>query len=72
MFVRLMHKAGLLFKSKELTTILQHTYDNVMTETQEHKTKSKRKCLLSHEDASLDEINNLQSPPRVNKRTSQK
>ncbi|RYR73748.1 hypothetical protein Ahy_A02g008243 [Arachis hypogaea] len=40
-------------------------YDNVMIEMQEHKAKNKGKCLLSYEDASLDQINDLQNPPRV-------
>ncbi|RYR10707.1 hypothetical protein Ahy_B05g079186 [Arachis hypogaea] len=50
----------------ELTTILQHTYDNVMIEMQKHKAKSKEKCFFSHEDASLDHINDLQNPPHLN------
>ncbi|RYQ84670.1 hypothetical protein Ahy_B10g104126 [Arachis hypogaea] len=33
-----------------------------MAEMQEYKVKSKGKYLLSHEDASLDDINDLQSP----------
>ncbi|RYR27161.1 hypothetical protein Ahy_B02g061497 [Arachis hypogaea] len=52
-------------ESEELTAILQCAYDNVMTEMQEHKVKSKEKYLLSHENASLDQINDLQSPPLV-------
>ncbi|RYR08100.1 hypothetical protein Ahy_B05g075650 isoform B [Arachis hypogaea] len=35
---------------------------------QEYKAKNKEKCLLSHEDASLDDINDLQSLPRVRTR----
>ncbi|RYQ95963.1 hypothetical protein Ahy_B08g091370 [Arachis hypogaea] len=51
--------------AEELTAILQCAYDNAMVEMQEYKTKSKGKCSLSHEDASLEDTNELQSPPRV-------
>ncbi|RYQ84721.1 hypothetical protein Ahy_B10g104194 [Arachis hypogaea] len=50
---------------EELTVILHRTYDTVMTEMQEYKAKSKEKCLLSYKDASLEDINELQSAPRV-------
>ncbi|RYQ96339.1 hypothetical protein Ahy_B08g092061 isoform B [Arachis hypogaea] len=39
-----------------------------MVEMQEHKAKSKGTCSLSHEDANLEAINELQSPPRVRTR----
>ncbi|RYR74420.1 hypothetical protein Ahy_A02g009136 [Arachis hypogaea] len=51
-------------KSEELTEILHCVYDNAMVEMQEHKAKRKEKCSLSHDDASLENINELQSPPR--------
>ncbi|RYR53579.1 hypothetical protein Ahy_A06g028764 [Arachis hypogaea] len=35
---------------------------------QEYKTKSKGKYPLSHKDVSLEDINELQSPPRVRTR----
>ncbi|RYR03335.1 hypothetical protein Ahy_B06g082218 [Arachis hypogaea] len=52
-------------ESEELTVILHRVYDNAMAEMQEYKAKSKEKCSLSHEDTSLENINELQSPPRV-------
>ncbi|RYR51631.1 hypothetical protein Ahy_A06g026610 [Arachis hypogaea] len=55
-------------KSEDLTTILHCAYDNIIVEMQEYKAKSKRKCSLSHEDASLEDINELQSPPCVRTR----
>ncbi|KAL4381378.1 hypothetical protein AHAS_Ahas04G0127500 [Arachis hypogaea] len=55
----------LVFQSKELTMILYRAYDNVMAEIEEYKAKSKGKCFLSHEDALLDEINDLQSPSHI-------
>ncbi|QHN83297.1 Protein FAR-RED ELONGATED HYPOCOTYL [Arachis hypogaea] len=55
-------------ESEELTTILYRAYDNAMVEMQEHKAKSNGKCLLSHEVANLEAINELQGPPRVETR----
>ncbi|RYR01254.1 hypothetical protein Ahy_B06g080125 [Arachis hypogaea] len=52
-------------KSEDLTTILHCAYDNIMVEMQEYKANSKRKYSLSHEDVSLEDINELQSPPWV-------
>ncbi|RYR62392.1 hypothetical protein Ahy_A04g019932 isoform A [Arachis hypogaea] len=49
--------------TEELTGILHHTYNNAMVEMQEHKAKSKEKYSLSHNDALLEDINELQSPP---------
>ncbi|RYR07459.1 hypothetical protein Ahy_B05g074815 [Arachis hypogaea] len=46
-------------KSKQLTSILHCTYDNAIIEMQEYKAKSKEKYSLSHEDASLKDINEL-------------
>ncbi|RYR53444.1 hypothetical protein Ahy_A06g028560 [Arachis hypogaea] len=48
-------------KSNELTGILHRTFDNVMVEMQEYQAKYKGKCLLSHEDAKLNDVNDLQS-----------
>ncbi|XP_025684643.1 protein FAR1-RELATED SEQUENCE 4-like [Arachis hypogaea] len=50
---------------EELTVILHHAYDNVVVEMQELKAKSKGTCSLSHEDANLESINELQSPPQM-------
>ncbi|RYR68373.1 hypothetical protein Ahy_A03g014867 [Arachis hypogaea] len=52
-------------KSEELTAILHRAYDNIMVEMEELKAKRKGSCSLSHEDANLKSINELQSPPRV-------
>ncbi|RYR20437.1 hypothetical protein Ahy_B03g065554 [Arachis hypogaea] len=52
-------------ESEDLTDILHHAYDNVMVEMEELKAKRKGTCSLSHEDANMESINELQSPPRV-------
>ncbi|RYR41480.1 hypothetical protein Ahy_A08g037879 [Arachis hypogaea] len=51
------------FDNLELTEILHLTYVNAMVEMQEHKAKKKRKMSLSHNDASLKDINKFQNPP---------
>ncbi|RYR75332.1 hypothetical protein Ahy_A02g009988 [Arachis hypogaea] len=55
-------------ESKELAVILHRAYDNAMVKMQEHKAKNNEKCSLSHEDANLEVINELQSPPRMRTR----
>ncbi|RYR23681.1 hypothetical protein Ahy_B03g068872 [Arachis hypogaea] len=55
-------------ESEELTAILHRAYDNVMVEMEELKAKRKRTCSLSQEDANLESVNELQSPPRVRTR----
>ncbi|RYR49995.1 hypothetical protein Ahy_A07g036538 [Arachis hypogaea] len=55
-------------ESEELTAILHPAYDNVMVEMEELKAKRKGTCPLSHEDANLESVNELQSPPRVRTR----
>ncbi|RYR40553.1 hypothetical protein Ahy_A09g046307 [Arachis hypogaea] len=45
-------------ESEELTVILHRTYDNVVVEM-------KGICSLSHEDANLESVNELQNPPTV-------
>ncbi|RYR34469.1 hypothetical protein Ahy_A10g049389 [Arachis hypogaea] len=55
-------------ESEELTAILHRAYDNVIVEMEELKVKRKGTCSLSHEDANLESINKLQSPPRVQTR----
>ncbi|RYR29008.1 hypothetical protein Ahy_B01g053268 [Arachis hypogaea] len=55
-------------ESEELTRILHRAFDNVMAEMQEYQARSKRKILLSHEEATLSDVNDLQSPPRVRTR----
>ncbi|RYR14554.1 hypothetical protein Ahy_B04g071162 [Arachis hypogaea] len=53
---------------KVFTAILHCAYDNVVVELQELKAKRKGTCSLSHEDANLESVNELQSPPRVRTR----
>ncbi|RYR49581.1 hypothetical protein Ahy_A07g036098 [Arachis hypogaea] len=55
-------------KSEELTTILHRAYDNVMAEMEALKAKRKGASYLSHEDANLESVNELQSPPRIRTR----
>ncbi|QHO17027.1 Transposon protein [Arachis hypogaea] len=55
-------------ESEELTVILHRAYDNVMVEMEELKAKRKGTCSLSHKDANLKSINELQSPLRVRTR----
>ncbi|RYQ85609.1 hypothetical protein Ahy_B10g105174 isoform B [Arachis hypogaea] len=54
-------------ESEELTTILHRAYDNVMVEMESMKAKRKGTS-LSHEDANLESVNELQSPPRIRTR----
>ncbi|QHO46900.1 Protein FAR-RED ELONGATED HYPOCOTYL [Arachis hypogaea] len=55
-------------ESEELTAILHRAYDNVMAEMEALKAKRKGTSSLSHEDANLESINELQSPPRIRTR----
>ncbi|RYR48381.1 hypothetical protein Ahy_A07g034402 [Arachis hypogaea] len=55
-------------ESEELTAILHRAYDNIMVEMEELKAKRKGTCSLSHEDANLESVNELQGPPRVRTR----
>ncbi|QHO21513.1 Protein FAR-RED ELONGATED HYPOCOTYL [Arachis hypogaea] len=55
-------------ESEELTAILHRAYDNVMVEMESLKAKRKGTSSLSHEDANLESINDLQSPPRIRTR----
>ncbi|XP_020989729.2 protein FAR-RED ELONGATED HYPOCOTYL 3-like [Arachis duranensis] len=48
---------------KELIVILHHAYDNVMVEMEELKAKRKETYSLSHEDANLESVNELQIKP---------
>ncbi|RYR14769.1 hypothetical protein Ahy_B04g071459 [Arachis hypogaea] len=52
----------------ELTVILHRAYDNVMAEMESLKAKRKGTSSLSHEDANLESVNELQSPPRIRTR----
>ncbi|RYQ98736.1 hypothetical protein Ahy_B07g086504 [Arachis hypogaea] len=52
-------------ESEELTAILHRAYDNVVVEMEELKAKRKGSSSLSHEDANLESVNELQSPPRI-------
>ncbi|RYR25954.1 hypothetical protein Ahy_B02g060010 [Arachis hypogaea] len=53
------------WKSEELIGILHWAFDNVMAEMQEYQAKSKGKILLSHEDATLSDVNDLQFFPQA-------
>ncbi|RYR61046.1 hypothetical protein Ahy_A04g018146 [Arachis hypogaea] len=55
-------------ESEELNRILHRAFDNVMAEMQEYQERSKEKSLLSHEEATLSNVNDLQSPPCVRTR----
>ncbi|QHO00590.1 Protein FAR-RED ELONGATED HYPOCOTYL [Arachis hypogaea] len=55
-------------ESEELTRILHRAFDKVMAEMQEYQERSKGKSSLSHEEATLSDVNDLQSPPRVKTR----
>ncbi|RYR41530.1 hypothetical protein Ahy_A08g037928 [Arachis hypogaea] len=55
-------------ESEELTAILHRAYDNVMAEIEALKGKRKGTSSLSHEDANLESVNELQSPPRIRTR----
>ncbi|QHO40862.1 Transposon protein [Arachis hypogaea] len=54
-------------ESEELTAFLHRAYDNVMAEMESLKAKRKGTS-LSHEDANLESVNELQSPPRIRTR----
>ncbi|RYR07755.1 hypothetical protein Ahy_B05g075182 [Arachis hypogaea] len=55
-------------ESEELTVILHRAYDNVMVDMESLKAKRKGTSSLSHEDANLESVNELQSPPRIRTR----
>ncbi|RYR54195.1 hypothetical protein Ahy_A06g029462 [Arachis hypogaea] len=55
-------------ESEELTAILHRAYDNVMAEMESLKAKRKGTSSLSHEDAKLESVNELQSLPRIRTR----
>ncbi|RYQ80685.1 hypothetical protein Ahy_Scaffold1g106930 isoform A [Arachis hypogaea] len=52
-------------ESEELIVILHRAFDKVMAEMEEYQERSKGKSLLTHEEATLSNVNDLQSPPRV-------
>ncbi|KAL4344162.1 hypothetical protein AHAS_Ahas11G0150800 [Arachis hypogaea] len=54
-------------ESEELTGIL-HRADKVMAEMEEYQERRKGKILLTHEEATLSNVNDLQSPPRIKTR----
>ncbi|QHN95653.1 Protein FAR-RED ELONGATED HYPOCOTYL [Arachis hypogaea] len=55
-------------ESKKLTRILHRAFDKVMKEMEEYQERSKGKSLLTHEEVTLSNMNDLQSPPRVKTR----
>ncbi|KAL4286974.1 hypothetical protein AHAS_Ahas19G0139800 [Arachis hypogaea] len=54
-----------VFESKELTGILHRIFDKVMADMEEYQKRSKGKSLLTYKEATLSNVNDLQSPPRV-------
>ncbi|RYR68223.1 hypothetical protein Ahy_A03g014703 [Arachis hypogaea] len=55
-------------ESEELTRILHRAFDKVMVEMEEYQERRKGKSLLTHEEAILSNVNDLQSPPRIKTR----
>ncbi|RYR25239.1 hypothetical protein Ahy_B02g058904 [Arachis hypogaea] len=55
-------------ESEELTKILHRSFDKVMAEMEEYQRRRKGKSLLTHEEATLSNVNDLQSPLRVKTR----
>ncbi|XP_057734529.1 protein FAR-RED IMPAIRED RESPONSE 1-like [Arachis stenosperma] len=53
---------------EELTRILHREFDKVMAEMEEYQERRKEKSLLTHEEATLSNVNDLQSPPRIKTR----
>ncbi|QHO45957.1 Protein FAR-RED ELONGATED HYPOCOTYL [Arachis hypogaea] len=53
---------------EELIEILHRAFDKVMAEMEEYQGRSKGKNLLTHEEVTLSNVNDLQSPPRVKTR----
>ncbi|RYQ79556.1 hypothetical protein Ahy_Scaffold5g107779 [Arachis hypogaea] len=62
------HALSVLSFEQELIAILHRAYDNVMAEMESLKAKRKGTSSLSHEDANLESVNELQSPPRIRTR----
>ncbi|RYR33254.1 hypothetical protein Ahy_A10g047815 [Arachis hypogaea] len=62
------HALSVLSFEQELTAILHRAYDNAMAEMESLKAKRKGTSSLSHEDANLKSVNELQSPPRIRTR----
>ncbi|RYR19928.1 hypothetical protein Ahy_B03g064886 [Arachis hypogaea] len=62
------HALSMLSFEQELTAILHCAYNNVMVEMKSLKAKRKGTSSLSHEDANLESVNELQSPPRIRTR----
>ncbi|RYR01128.1 hypothetical protein Ahy_B06g079971 [Arachis hypogaea] len=55
-------------ESEELTEILHRVFDKVMAEMKEYQERSKGKSLLTHKEATLSNVNDFQSSPRVKTR----
>ncbi|RYR38264.1 hypothetical protein Ahy_A09g043246 [Arachis hypogaea] len=55
-------------ESEELTRILHREFDKVMAEMEEYQERRKGKSSLTHEEATLSNVNDLQSPPRIKTR----
>ncbi|RYR41421.1 hypothetical protein Ahy_A08g037809 [Arachis hypogaea] len=55
-------------ESEELIEILHRAFDKVMAEMEEYQERSKGKSLLTYEEVTLSNVNDLQSPPCVKTR----
>ncbi|RYQ89923.1 hypothetical protein Ahy_B09g096317 isoform D [Arachis hypogaea] len=55
-------------ESEEFTRILHQAFDKIMTEMEEYQERRKGKSLLTHEEATLSNVNDLQNPPRIKTR----
>ncbi|RYR12133.1 hypothetical protein Ahy_B04g069672 [Arachis hypogaea] len=65
---RLQNICEFVSESEELTAILHRAYDNVMVEMESLKVKRNGTSSLSHEDANLESVNEIQSPPKIRTR----
>ncbi|XP_016206342.1 protein FAR1-RELATED SEQUENCE 1-like [Arachis ipaensis] len=59
-------------ESEELTGILHRAFDKFKVEMEEYQERSKEKSLLTHKEATLSNVNDLQSPPCVKTRGQSK
>ncbi|XP_025678126.1 protein FAR1-RELATED SEQUENCE 4-like [Arachis hypogaea] len=57
-----------LLEPRKLTEILHRAFNKVMAEMEEYQERRKRKSLLTDEEATLSNVNDLQSPPCVKTR----
>ncbi|MED6175511.1 hypothetical protein PIB30_079032 [Stylosanthes scabra] len=51
-----------------LTAMVHRSYDNLEAEMKEYKAQNNGKAIITHQDVSLSEMNDLQSPTRIRSR----